>query len=103
VLSVVRPSGCDTYNHVAKILTKGHKGQAHAVIKQIEIHGQCFELYSPDGGRTWSSSPQSIVAYGRRKRISRLRLQKRFELIRATEDDVDANEFRGPETPNSLG
>jgi hypothetical protein len=36
------------------------------MIKQIEIHGQCFELYSPDDGRTWSSSPQSIVAYGRR-------------------------------------
>jgi hypothetical protein len=28
------------------------------MIKQIEIHGQCFELYSPDDGRTWSSSPQ---------------------------------------------
>jgi hypothetical protein len=22
------------------------------MIKQIEIHGQCFELYSPDDGRT---------------------------------------------------
>jgi hypothetical protein len=32
---------------VAKILTKG---QEHAMIKQIEIHGQCFELYSPDMG-----------------------------------------------------
>jgi hypothetical protein len=25
--------------------------------KQIEIHGQRVELYSPDKGRTWSSSP----------------------------------------------
>ena len=71
------------------------------MIKQIEIHGQCFELYSPDDGRTWSSSPQSIVAYGRRKRMLRLQLQKRFELIRATED-VDPNPFRGPETAKSL-
>jgi hypothetical protein len=71
------------------------------MIKQIEIHGQRFELYSPDGGRTWSSSPQSIVAYGRRKRRLRLELQKRFELIRATED-LDPNQFRGPETPKSL-
>ena len=71
------------------------------MIKQIEIYGQRFELYSPDNGRTWSSSPQSIVAYRRRKKILRLALQKRFELIRATED-VDANEFRGPETAKSL-
>ena len=71
------------------------------MIKQIEIHGQCFELYSPDDGRTWSSSPQSIVAYGRRKKMLRLQLQKRFELIRATED-VDPNPLRGPETAKSL-
>jgi hypothetical protein len=86
------------HNHVAKILTKG---QEHAMIKQIEIHGQCFELYSPDDGRTWSSSPQSIVAYGRRKKMLRLELQERFELIRATED-LDPNQFRGLETPKSL-
>jgi hypothetical protein len=36
----------------------------HAMIKQIEIHGQRIELYSPHKGRTWSSNPQSIVAYG---------------------------------------
>ena len=71
------------------------------MIKQIEIHGQCFELYSPDDGRTWSSSPQSIVAYGRRKKKLCLELQKRFELIRTTED-LDPNQFRGPETPKSL-
>ena len=71
------------------------------MIKQIEIHGQRFELYSPDDGRTWSSCPQSIVAYERRKTILRLALQKRFELIRATED-LDPNQFRGPEAPKSL-
>jgi hypothetical protein len=71
------------------------------MIKQIEIHGQRFELYSPDDGRTWSSSLQSIVAYERRKTILRLALQKRFELIRATED-LDLNQFRGLEAPKSL-
>jgi hypothetical protein len=71
------------------------------MIKQIEIHGKRIELYSPDNGRTWSSNPRSIVAYGRRKKILRLELQKRFELIRATED-LDPNQFRGLETPKSL-
>ncbi len=51
------------------------------MIKQIEIHSQRFELYSPDEGRTWSSSPRSIVAYGRRKKKLRSELQKRFERI----------------------
>lgn len=50
--------------------------------KQIEIHGQRVQLYSLDaGGRTWSSSPQSIVAYRQRKSILRLELQKSFERI----------------------
>ena len=71
------------------------------MIKQIEIHGQRFELYSPDDGRTWSSSPQSIVAYGRRKKMLRLELQKRFKGIRATED-LDQKQFRGLEAPKSL-
>jgi hypothetical protein len=31
----------------------------------------------------------------------RVELQKRFELIRATED-LDPNQFRGPETSKSL-
>ena len=71
------------------------------MIKQIEIHGQRFELYSPDEGRTWSSSPHSIVAYGRRKKKLRMELQKRFELIRATEG-LDTNQFPGPEAPKSV-
>jgi hypothetical protein len=41
------------------------------MIKQVESHGQCFELYSPDDGHTWSSTYQAIVAYGRRKKIVR--------------------------------
>jgi len=49
--------------------------------KQIEIHGQRVQLYSFDDGRTWSSTPQSIVAYGQRKTMLRLELQKGFERI----------------------
>jgi hypothetical protein len=49
--------------------------------KQIEIYGQRVALYSPDKGRTWSSSPQSIVAYGQRQTMLRVELQKRFERI----------------------
>jgi hypothetical protein len=71
------------------------------MIKQIEIHGQRVKLYSPDKGRTWSSSPQSIIAYGQRKKMLRLELQKRFELIDATED-FNPRQFHGLETPKSL-
>ncbi len=49
--------------------------------KQIEIHGQLVKLYSLDAGRTWSSSPQSIVAYGHRKTALRLEVQKSFKRI----------------------
>ena len=49
--------------------------------KQIEIQGQRVQLYSLDQGRTWSSSPQAIVAYGQRQTMLRLELQKRFERI----------------------
>jgi hypothetical protein len=49
------------------------------MMKQLEIHGQRVELHSLDDGHTWSSSPQSIVAYGQRKTMLRLELQKRFE------------------------
>jgi len=54
--------------------------------KQIEIYGQRVALYSPDKGRTWSSSPQSIVAYGQRQTMLRLELQKRFERIDEMQD-----------------
>jgi hypothetical protein len=49
--------------------------------KQIEIHGQRVELYSSDEGHTWSSNPQSIVAYGQRQKILRLELKQRFARI----------------------
>jgi len=56
------------------------------MMKQIEIHGQRIELYSSDKGRTWSSSPQSIIAYGQRKAMLRLELQKRFARVEEIQD-----------------
>jgi hypothetical protein len=58
----------------------------------VEIHGQRVELYSLDEGRTWASSPQSIVAYGQRKTTLRWELQKWFERI---------DEMQEPD-PNSI-
>ena len=69
--------------------------------KQIEIHGQRVQLYSLDEGRTWSSSPQSIVAYGQRKKMLRLELQKRFERIDGMQDP-DPNVISELEIPMSL-
>jgi hypothetical protein len=54
--------------------------------KQIEIHGQRVKLYSTDKGRTWSSSPQSIVAYGQREKTLSLELRKRFERMDNIQD-----------------
>ena len=51
------------------------------MVKQIDIQGQRVKLYSSDKGRTWSSSPQSIVAYGQRQQLLRCDLQKAFERL----------------------
>lgn len=59
--------------------------------KQIEVHGRRVQLYSLDGGRTWSSSPQSIVAYGQRKAMLRRELQKSFESIDGMQDPDSIN------------
>ena len=69
--------------------------------KQIEIHGQRVYLYSLDEGRTWSSSPQSIVAYGQRKTMLHLELQKRFERIDGMQDP-DPNYITELKIPMSL-
>ena len=90
---------CDSYIHAAAKIVG--KGPVHAVIKQIEIHGQRFELYSPDEGRTWSSSPHSIVAYGRRKKKLRSELQKRFERIDARQNR-EPNNLSRLKTPKRL-
>jgi hypothetical protein len=58
------------------------------MMKQIEIHGQRVELYSSDKGRTWSSSPQSIIAYGQRKEMLRLELKQRFARMEMPEPDL---------------
>jgi hypothetical protein len=71
------------------------------MMKQIEVHGQRVELYSPDEGRTWSSSPQSIVAYGRRKKMLRLELQNSFARIDEMRD-LDPDNFSELDTPKSL-
>ena len=68
--------------------------------KQIEIHGQRVQLYSLDEGRTWPSSPQSIVAYGQRKELLRLELQKRFQRIDEMQDP-DTNNIGEFATPRS--
>jgi hypothetical protein len=69
--------------------------------KQIEIHGQRVQLFSLDEGHTWSSSPQSIVAYGQRKTMLRLELQKRFERIDGMQDP-DPNSIVEFEIPMSF-
>jgi hypothetical protein len=51
------------------------------MIKLIDVHGRRVKLYSSDNGRTWSSSPQSIIAYGQRKQLLRGDLQKAFERL----------------------
>lgn len=71
------------------------------MMKQIEIHGQRIEVYSPDKGRTWSSNPRSIVTYGQRKKMLRLELQKGFERINKMQDP-DPNNFSELGIPKSL-
>jgi len=71
------------------------------MMKQIEVHGQRVELYSLDEGRTWCSSPQSIVAYGRRKKMLRLELQNSFTRIDEMRD-LDPDNFSELDTPKSL-
>ena len=67
--------------------------------KQIEIYGQRVELCSSDEGRTWSSSPQSIVAYGQRQEILRLELKQRFARLDEMQDP-DQHSDVGFEMPN---
>jgi hypothetical protein len=69
------------------------------MLKQIEINGQRFELYSPDKGRTWSSHPRPLVAYGRRKKTALSEVQKRFEHIGEIQDPDPDNLS---EIPNNL-
>ena len=67
--------------------------------KRIDIHGRRVELYSSDEGRTWSSNPQSIVAYGQRKEILRLELKERFARIDQMQEPDPYGDF-GYEMPS---
>ncbi len=69
-------------------------------MKQIGVHGQRVRLYSLDEGHTWSSSPQSIVAYGQRKKVLRSELQNSFARIDEMRD-LDADNFNELDTPKS--
>jgi hypothetical protein len=57
-----------------------------AMLKQLKIRGQSFELYSADHGRTWSSSAGSLVAFERRKKTARSKLQENFQHISEMQD-----------------
>ena len=61
------------------------------MVKQIYIQGQRVKLYSSDKGRTWSSSPQSIVAYGQRQQALRGELRKAFERLGYLHQDPEPN------------
>ena len=104
---LIKPSKYDDDGYVSRfwkgvLPQQTHtKGQENTMLKQIEICGQRFELYSPDQGRTWSSSPRSIVAYGQRKKMLRLELQKRFERIDEMQDP-DPDNITELEIPMSL-
>lgn len=64
----------------------------------MKIDGKTWAAKNFDSRLSGRMTGQSIVAYGRRKKMLRLELQKRFELIRGTED-LDPNQFRGLEAP----
>lgn len=64
------------------------------MFKQVKVKGQSFELYSADGGRSWSSSAGSLVAFERRKNMARFKLQESFEHISEMQD-LDPDEFTG--------
>jgi hypothetical protein len=69
------------------------------MIKQIEIHGASNSIVQMMGapGQAVTIDP----CLWAKEKMLRLELQKRFGLIRGTED-LDPNQFRGLETPKSL-
>ena len=70
--------------------------------KQVNIQGQRVQLYSPDNGRTWSSSAQSITAYLQRQTMLRLALQKTFQRIDEGVQDPDTNYIHAREIPRNV-
>jgi len=68
--------------------------------KHIVVHGQRVKLYCQDGGHTWSSNPQAISAFGRRKELLRLELKYSFARIDEMRD-LDPANFSKLHTPKS--
>lgn len=62
------------------------------MMKQIELCGQRFELYSADGGRTWSSDPRSIVAYRRRRELALAGAREAFGRMGDEITEADPND-----------
>ena len=92
--------------HGLRVLEARHGNQdsetrENTMMKQIELYGRRVKLYSPDGGHTWSSSPQSIVAYGERKKMLRLELQNSFARIDEMRD-LGPDNFSELDTPKRL-
>ncbi len=71
------------------------------MFKQVQIHGHRFELYSRDGGRTWSSSPRAIVAFARRKKLLQSDLRKCFASIHE-QRNADSDSFGHVDIRRSL-
>ena len=86
----------DTLGGADNTFRRNHVGQAaferlgEVMTKEIEIHGRYVKLYSLDEGRTWSSSPEAIVAYGQRKAMLRVDLKKSFERINVMPEPAEA-------------
>jgi hypothetical protein len=71
------------------------------MMKEIGVQGRQVKLYSEDGGLTWSSSPQAIIAYGQRKKKLRLELQRSFAEI-DEKRDLDSDNFTECETTKDV-
>lgn len=71
------------------------------MMKLIEVDGLRVKPYSPNGGLTWSSNPQAIVAYEQRKELLRLELQNRFARIDEMRD-LEPDNFNELHTLESL-
>ena len=68
---------------------------------RVLIHGHSFELYSRDGGRTWSSSPRAIVAFARRRTMLQSEVRKSFESI-DERDNADSDSIGHVDVRRSL-
>jgi hypothetical protein len=75
---------------------KDSQAGENPMMNQIVVHGRPVKLYTPDGGHTRSSNPQSIAAYGQR-----VELRKSFAQIDEMRD-LEPNNLTELHTPKSL-